>query len=83
MIDVEDELAKILRKEIDREIIWGMLTSTGWIRVIVNSPLSNEVQNEISFWLLENCSHQYKCADNDFIFENREEAAWFKLRWQK
>ena len=76
---ITEDTAAAIREEIDREIIWSMFENVGWSRVTLNyTPESDSLHD----WLLA-CQHNYKAVNNDFIFENEQEAAWFKLRWQK
>ena len=84
-MNIEEEIlnkaGKAMANEIDREILWGMLASMGWIRVMLPT-LGDGVQAvEIIVWLENNCKNPYERQGRDFIFESQQDANWFKLRW--
>ena len=70
-----------LNREIDREILWGMLQGIGWCRVMLPRFVDNHHAIDIGYWLEENCKKAYERNGADFIFENEKDANWFKLRW--
>jgi hypothetical protein len=70
-----------LNREIDREILWGMLQGIGWHRVMLPRFVDNHHAIDIGYWLEENCKKAYERNGADFIFENEKDANWFKLRW--
>jgi hypothetical protein len=74
-------IAKDLSKDIDREVLWGMLSSMGWIRVMLPTLGNGEQAVDIIVWLEENCKGGYERSGRDFIFEEEKDANWFKLRW--
>jgi hypothetical protein len=84
-IDLEDEIANKLvgemAREIDREILWGMLEGIGWTRVMLPRLIDNHHAVDIGYWLEENCKHSYERNGRDFMFESTKDANWFKLRW--
>lgn len=75
------EKAKELANEMDREILWSMLESLGWKRVMINRFQDNNHAVDITYWLNENCQSAYERSGSDFIFESKKDAAWFALRW--
>lgn len=81
---ITEQNANAVRKEIDREIMWSSLESSGWFRISMPTTSGIERMQEMQQWLDNTCQHKYLTEQyNDFIFENEEEAAWFKLRWQR
>jgi hypothetical protein len=84
-IDLEDEIADKLggeiAREIDREILWGMLEGIGWTRVMLPTLGNAYMAVDIIVWLEENCKKAYERSGRDFIFESTKDANWFKLRW--
>jgi len=84
-VDVEQELASVLAsemaREIDKEILWGMLQGIGWVRVTLPSFRSNEHAVDIAYWIAENCNSKIERTGSDFLFENGEDAVIFTLRW--
>jgi len=72
---------KEMAREIDREMLWGMLEGMGWTRVMLPTLGNGEQAVEIIVWLEENCKQAHERNGRDFIFENQKDANWFKLRW--
>jgi hypothetical protein len=84
-MNIQDELieqaGKDLAKEIDREILWGMLEGMGWHRVMLPTLGDAYMAVDIITWLEDNCKNPYERSGRDFIFESKKDANWFKLRW--
>lgn len=79
---VEDELAKILKEEIDWELLVDLMCTTcGWTKVELKKDYTLIDLNEIDQWCKETCTGSYKSRDRMFIFENNKDAEWFILRW--
>jgi hypothetical protein len=76
-----DEAGKDLAREIDREVLWGMLEGMGWHRVMLPTLGNAYMAVDIITWLEDNCKSPYERNGRDFIFENAKHANWFKLRW--
>lgn len=85
MNNLEAELAKKMSKamaeEIDWEIIADMLVQAGWSMVNLNHYKDRYQSIDIETWIDENCKGKYKKRSTTFVFEKKEDAAWFKLRW--
>jgi hypothetical protein len=79
--EIVDNLGNEMAREIDREILWGMLEGIGWCRVMLPRLIDNYHAIDISNWLVDNCKHSYERNGRDFIFESLQDANWFKLRW--
>jgi hypothetical protein len=73
--------AKEMQEEIDREILWSMLASMGWHRVMLPPWNSNKQAVDVVIWAEENCEAAYEHHGRDFIFESAKEAAFFKLKF--
>jgi len=76
-----EEMAKELAQEIDREVLWGMLQGMGWTRVMLPRLIDNHHAIDITNWLEETCKHGVERSGRDFLFESKQDANWFKLRW--
>ncbi len=76
-----DNMAMQIQQDMDREILWSMLSEMGWTRVMLDSLQSNTHAVDIKYWLENNITGAYECRGRDFIFENKKDAAWFTLRW--
>ena len=79
--DIADKLGSELAREVDREILWGMLQDMGWTRVMLPRLTDNHHAIDITYWLEDNCKYSYERSGRDFIFESQQDANWFKLRW--
>ena len=83
--DLEDEIAGKLgndmAREVDREVLWGMLQGLGWTRVMLPRFVDNHHAVDIGYWLADNCKRAYERNGRDFLFESQQDANWFRLRW--
>jgi hypothetical protein len=70
-----------LSREIDREVLWGMLKDIGWTRVMIDRLQDNNHAIDITHWLEENCQGAYERNGRDFIFESEKDVTMFILRW--
>lgn len=86
MSNLEDDIAykmsMQMQKEIDKEILWGMLKELGWTRVMIDRFQDNKHAVDITYWLSENCEGAYERSGADFIFENDRDAVNFILKWK-
>ena len=86
MTDLEqqilDELGTKMQSEIDREVMWGMLKSLGWRRVMLDRLTDNNHAVDITHWLEANCKNPFERSGADFIFESEIDAVNFTLKWQ-
>jgi hypothetical protein len=70
-----------MAREIDREVLWGMLKEIGWTRVMLDRLQDNKHAIDITLWLEENVKNPFERNGRDFIFENQKDAVNFILRW--
>ena len=73
--------AQAIAKDIDREVLWGMLEGMGWTRVMLPRLIDNNHAIDITHWLAINCKHPFERSGRDFMFESKQDANWFILRW--
>jgi hypothetical protein len=76
-----EKAASEMAREIDREVLWGMLEGIGWTRIMLPSLTDNNHAVDITYWLALNCKNSFERSGRDFIFENERDANWFVLRW--
>ena len=76
-----DEMTKEIQRDIDREVMWGMLTQIGWTRVMLSSETAMVKATEIKEWLAVNCKKSYEKHKQDFLFEDNKDAVNFILKW--
>ena len=79
--DILNKAGTEMAREIDREVLWGMLEGLGWHRVMLPRLIDNHHAIDITYWLEENCKHAHERNGRDFIFEDSKDANWFRLRW--
>jgi hypothetical protein len=70
-----------MQKEIDREILWGMLKELGWTRITLDRLQDNKHAIDITYWIEEYCKGAHERSGRDFIFENSKDASMFILKW--
>ena len=84
-MNLEEELIEKagteMAREIDREVLWGMLQGIGWCRVMLPRFVDNHHAVDIGYWLEANCKRAFERNGRDFIFESAKDANWFVLRW--
>jgi hypothetical protein len=76
-----NNLGNEMAREIDREVLWGMLEGIGWTRVMLTRLQDNTHAVDITLWLEENIKNSFERNGRDFIFENDKDAVLFILRW--
>ena len=77
-----DKAGKEMAREIDREVLWGMLEAIGWCRVMLDRFTDNTHAVDITYWLEANCKNSFERSGADFIFESEVDAVNFILRWK-
>ena len=80
--EIINKAGKEMAREIDREILWGMLKDIGWHRVMLDRFTDNNHAVDITHWLEVNCKNPFERSGADFIFESEVDAVNFTLRWQ-
>jgi hypothetical protein len=79
--ELEGELAKTLQEEIDWEVMTDVLAGGGWTKVDIGRLENNKHAIDIHIWIEENVKGLTRQRGSIFMFENKEEAEWFTLRW--
>ena len=76
-----EESARAMQREVDAEILRGMLKEMGWHEIVLG-PMTMEVSNTIDDWVKKHV--QGRCHWTHglvWMFEDERDAMWFKLRW--
>ena len=76
-----DQAAKILQEEIDQEILFDLLQQMGWTRVELASKWLPVTGIELHEWREANLTGHWRAHNNVWMFENKNDAALFKLTW--
>jgi hypothetical protein len=79
--EIADKMGNDMAREIDREVLWGMLKGMGWTRVMLDRLQDNKHAIDITIWLEENVKNPFERNGRDFIFEDPKDATMFILRW--
>jgi len=79
--EIADKMGNDLAREIDREVLWGMLKGIGWTRVMLDRLQDNKHAIDITIWLEANCKKAFERNGRDFIFEDSKDATMFILTW--
>jgi hypothetical protein len=84
-MNIQDEIlnraGEELAREIDREVLWGMLVGIGWHRVMIDRLQDNNHAIDITIWLTEYCTGAYERNGRDFLFEDSKDATMFIMKW--
>ena len=80
--DILDKMSKQISNHIDWEILADVKISGGWTCVKLDRYLSNEQAVDIKIWIEENCIGKYDYMGTKFLFQKKQDAEWFILRWQ-
>jgi len=85
MTDLEEELAtkmaSAIAEEIDNEIMIDMLVATGWTKVELERLKDRHESIDIEQWIDENCTGKHAKLGRTFVFEKKQDAEWFILKW--
>lgn len=79
--DILDDMGKQMAKEMDFHILADLLEDIGWTSVKLKRFHSRENSIDIAEWLETNCTGEWKNLNTRFIFEKKQDAEWFILRW--
>ena len=78
--EILNSAANQMAKEIDFEILSGMLIQIGWTKVVL-SPMTWETGALIDLWVEQNIKGNCETMGLVWVFEKEQDATWFKLRW--
>ena len=85
MTDLEEELAtkmaSAIAEVIDNEIMIDMLVATGWTKVELERLKDRHESIDIEQWIDENCTGKHAKLGRTFVFEKKQDAEWFILKW--
>lgn len=75
-----DDLGKQISKEIDFEILSGMLCELGWTKVILK-PMPWEQGTVIDDWVSKHVHGHFETMGLVWLFESSKDATMFILKW--
>lgn len=77
-----DEAAKQMAAEIDWEIITDLLVKIGWTK-ISDVHIDIDQAYQVAEWTAHHKKGKVKNRGTEWVFENPEDAVWFRLKWAK
>ncbi len=83
-MNIEEEiisnLGREIQKEIDFEVLAGMLKELGWTKVVL-SPMTKEHSDIIDKWVIEYVKGPHETLGLVWMFQDSADAINFTLRW--
>jgi hypothetical protein len=58
-----------------------MLVATGWTKVELERLKDRYESIDIELWIDENCTGKHTKLGRTFVFEKKQDAEWFILKW--
>lgn len=84
-MNIENELAEDLAKElqecIDWELMVDMMVAVGWTKVELPKFFASGITLDMNNWLHNECKRHWRHRNSIWVFEDKNEAALFKLTW--
>jgi hypothetical protein len=77
--EIVNQVADQMAKDIDTLVLMSAL---GWTSVKLNEFRNNKEAVDITLWLEQNCTGEWKNLSTRYIFEKKKDAEWFILRWK-
>ena len=77
--EIVNQVADQMSKDIDTLMLMSAL---GWTSVKLNEFRNNKEAVDITLWLEQNCTGEWKNLSTRYIFEKKKDAEWFILRWK-
>jgi hypothetical protein len=75
--EIVTEMANNIRKQLDQELLYNLCIMSGYAGAIV----SYEQLDEVTEWIKQNATGEYRQFDNRFAFKESKDYEWFLLRW--
>jgi hypothetical protein len=77
--EIVNQVADQMSKDIDTLVLMSAL---GWTSVKLDRFRNGTEAVDIIDWLDANCTGEWKNLSTRYIFEKKQDAEWFILRWQ-
>lgn len=75
-----ERMAREMAKEIDFDILSGMLCELGWTKVVLK-PMTAEHGADIDKWVSEYIRGHFETMGLVWLFEDAKDATMFILKW--
>jgi hypothetical protein len=79
--DIAIEMSIAIAEAIDNEIMIDMLVLGGWTKVELERLKDRYESIDIELWIDENCTGKHTKLGRTFVFEKKQDAEWFILKW--
>lgn len=76
--EIVNQVADQMAKDIDTLVLMSAL---GWTSVKLNRFRNGKEAVDIIEWIDANCTGEWKNLSTRYIFEKKQDAEWFSLRW--
>jgi len=76
--EIVTQVADQMAKDIDTLVLMSAL---GWTSVKLNRFRNSKEAVDIIEWIDANCTGKWKNLSTRYIFEKKQDAEWFSLRW--
>ena len=76
--EIVNQVADQMAKDIDTLVLMSAL---GWTSVKLNRFQNGKEAVDIIEWIDNNCTGEWKNLSTRYIFEKKQDAEWFSLRW--
>jgi hypothetical protein len=80
--DILDDISKQISDEVDFHVMADLLETIGWVSVKLKRFRDGIEAVDINLWVEANCTGEWKNLSTRYIFEKKQDAEWFILRWQ-
>jgi hypothetical protein len=77
--EIVNQVADQMAKDIDTLVLMDAL---GWTSVKLDRFRNGTEAVDIINWIDANCTGEWKNLSTRYIFEKKQDAEWFILRWQ-
>jgi hypothetical protein len=77
--EIVNQVADQMAKDIDTLMLMSAL---GWTSVKLDRFRNGTEAVDIINWIDANCTGEWKNLSTRYIFEKKQDAEWFILRWQ-
>jgi uncharacterized membrane-anchored protein len=77
--EIVNQVADQMAKDIDTLVLMSAL---GWTSVKLDRFRNGTEAVDIIDWIDANCTGEWKNLSTRYIFEKKQDAEWFILRWQ-
>jgi hypothetical protein len=80
--DILNDISNQMANEVYFHVMADILVDIGWTSVQLKRFRNNKEAIDINLWVEYNCVGKWKKQSTRFIFEKKQDAEWFILRWQ-